>query len=296
MRSLSELAAEVEQSGAAGRPALSSLFSQGVVGAILNRHGSPEQRRRWLEPIERGEVQASFAITESDAGTNSHRIKTRAVRDNGGYRLRGQKVFTSGIEHSDIVVVVARTERGLSLFIVDADTVERAEIPTALQMDDRQWTLFFDDVYVDAERLVGSEGDGLKVAFCGMNVERVLTAAVCIGIGLHALAQVTAVSGQAAAHGLAEARIALTGAQLMTRRAAQLYDAGLDRGGEAANMAKLLGSDAGAVALSRAIDVCGFDRLAPYWWTVRTLQIGPVSREMILNFVAERSLGLPRSY
>lgn len=290
---LDALAAEVEQSGIAGRPALSSLFSKGVVGAILERHGSPEQRERWLPAIESGELQASFAITESDAGTNSHRIATRAIRDNGGFVLRGQKVFTSGVEHAGIVVVVARTELGLSLFVVDADEIERAEIPTALDMDDRQWSLFFDDVYVPADRLLGAEGDGLKVAFTGMNVERVLTASICTGLGLHALAQVRTVSGQAAAHGLAEARIALDGARLMTQRAAQLYDAGLDRSGEAANMAKLLGSDAGALALSRAIDA-GVP--ARHWWIVRTLQIGPVSREMILNFVSERMLGLPRSY
>jgi alkylation response protein AidB-like acyl-CoA dehydrogenase len=312
---LHALAAVVEETARAGCPALAALYSPGVIGTILERHATPEQKQLWLSGLATGRSMASFAITEPDAGTNSHRISTTARRDNGKYILSGQKYYTSGMEDADFVVVVARTSRDqvsgrgrLSLFVVDADSpgLVRSEIATAMNMPERQWELFFDDVEVAADRRVGPEDDGLRVAFTGLNTERVLTGAICTGVGMYALDRVIAELGggpanQAAAHALAQARIELEGARLMTEKAALLYDAGADAG-EAANMAKLLGADAGAHALDCAIQTYGAaglslgTRLANYWFIVRTLKIGPVSREMILNFVAERTLGLPRSY
>jgi alkylation response protein AidB-like acyl-CoA dehydrogenase len=316
-RGLHTLAAAIEESARAGCPALAALYSPGVIGTILERHATVEQKKRWLPGLATGRTMASFAITEPDAGTNSHRISTVARRDNGRYVLNGQKYYTSGMEDADFVVVVARTTKDeasgrgrLSLFVLDADApgLTRAEIPTAMDMPERQWGLFFDDVEVDGERLVGPQDDGLRVAFTGMNTERVLTGAICTGIGLYALdAAVAELIGsatathQATAHSVAEARIALEGARLMTQKAALLYDAGAEAG-EAANLSKLLGADAGTRALDRAIQAHGAGglslraRLANYWFIVRTLKIGPVSREMILNFVGERMLGLPRSY
>ena len=180
-------------------------------------------------------------------------------------------------------------------------------------MPEQQWTLFFDDVEVSPDRLIGPEGDGLRVAFAGLNTERILTSSICTGIGHYALNKAVAYARerkvwdvpigahQAVAHPLAESRIELESARLMTQRACALYDLGGDAG-EASNMAKLLGADAGTRALDRAIQAHGGNgvaleyQLANYWFIVRTLKIGPVSREMILNFVAERTLGLPRSY
>jgi len=226
------------------------------------------------------------------------------------------------VEDADVVVVVARTATDeatgrarLTVFVVDADApgLARSEIPTVMQMPEQQWTLFFDDVRVDADRMIGEEGAGLRVAFAGMNTERILTSSICTGIGRYALARACAYARervvwdqpigahQAIAHPLAEGKIALEAARLMTARACALHDAGEDAG-EAANMAKLLGADAGARCLDQAIQTHGGNgvaleyHLATYWWIVRMLQIGPVSREMVLNFVAERTLGLPRSY
>src|SRR5439155_11318085 len=137
----------------------------------------------------------AFAITEPGAGSNSHKITTAATRDNGKYRLRGEKTFISGVEDADSILVVARMrqddgELGLPLLMivdVDAPGLERQHIPTALQSADKQWTLFFDDVEVEADRLIGSETGGLKAAFDGLNPERIMGAAVALGGGRRAL-------------------------------------------------------------------------------------------------------------
>ena len=317
-----ELAAVIEETSAAGCPMLAALYSPGVIGAILAAHGTDEQKRRWLPGLAGGELRASFAITEPDAGSNSHRIATIARRTDAGYAISGNKQFISGVEDAGLLLVVARTGvdertgRGLlSVFALDPDApgLTRTRMPTALQMPEAQWELRFEDVEVGPESIVGAEGDGLRAAFSGMNVERILTAAICTGIGLYALGKAVAYAKervvwdvpigahQAVAHPLAESKIELESARLLTRRACALHDSGADAA-EASNMAKLAGADAGTTALDRAIQSHGGSgvavesELANYWFIVRTLKIGPVSREMILNYVAERSLGLPRSY
>lgn len=319
---LLDLALVIEETASAGCPILAALYSPGVIGTILSQHASPDQKERWLRGVATGRVRASFAITEPDAGSNAHRISTIARKDARGYILNGQKYYISGLEDAAFVLVVARTSkdadtagRRLSLFVVDADTpgLTRHALPTAVEMPEQQWTLFFDDVEVSPDRLIGPEGAGLRVAFAGLNTERILTSSICTGIGRYALDKAVAYARerkvwrapigahQAIAHPLAESRIELDAARLMTQRACALYDLGRDAG-EASNMAKLLGADAGTRALDRAIQTHGGNgvaleyQLANYWFIVRTLKIGPVSREMILNFVAERTLGLPRSY
>ena len=293
-----------------------------MTGAIIAQHGTEEQKARWLPELASGELKASFAITEPDAGSNAHRLATTATRNDSGYVISGQKVFISGMEDAGIVMVVARsgTDEGsgrglLSVFVLDPEMpgVTRTELPTALQGAEAQWTVHLDEVQVDEDRRIGGENDGLAVAFSGMNVERILTSSICTGIGTYALNKAVAYANerdvwgqpigahQAVAHPLAESKIEIESARLMTRRACALYGAGEDAA-EASNMAKLVGADAGTNALDRAIQVHGGSgvalesELANYWFIVRTLKIGPVSREMILNFVAERSLGLPRSY
>jgi alkylation response protein AidB-like acyl-CoA dehydrogenase len=319
---LRELAIVVEESAVAGCPMQSMLFSPGVVGTILDRSSNEEQKERWLPGVARGDTRLSFAITEPDAGSNAHRISTTAKRDGDHYVLKGQKVFITGMESADWVMVVARTGvdevsgRGrLSVFMVksDAPGVSWTPIRTVMNQPDKSHQVFFDNVEVHAGDLIGQEGKGLRVAFTGLNTERILTSSLCTGIGQYALDKATAYvnercvwgqpigAHQAVAHPLAAAHIHLQAAQLVTERACELYDTGADVG-ELANMAKYLGAAAGLEALDSAVAVHGGNgvtyeyQLATYFWVVRMLNMGPVSKEMILNFVAEHSLGLPRSY
>jgi alkylation response protein AidB-like acyl-CoA dehydrogenase len=322
---MTALAAVGEELAFAGTPLLLILVSPAIAGSVLARHGSPEQRERWLRGIGRGDLRMAFAITEPDAGTNTHNLAMQATRtDDGRWRLHGTKVFISGVEMAHALFVVARTgERDattgygrLSLFIVDVDApgLERTVIPTATRGADRQWQLFFDDVEVPADRLVGNEGEGLRLVFDGLNPERIMTAVQCTGIGRQALDKASAYarervvwdapigSHQGVSHPLAEAKIELELARTMTRKACALYDAGAKGAGEASNMAKFAAAEAGVKCVDRAIQAHGGNGvaleygLADLWWGVRTAKIAPVSREMILNYVAEHSLRLPRSY
>jgi len=247
----------------------------------------------------------------------------RAERRNGSYVLRGTKTFISGVEDAHALLVVARTgtneESGrglLSLFIVDVDApgLERQVVPTAPRNADRQWQLFFDDVEVDADRLVGPEHAGLAVVFDGLNPERIMTAALAVGAARRALEQAAEYarervvwnapigSHQGISHPLAEAKIELELAALMNRKACALYDAGAKGAGEASNMAKYAAVEAAIHSVDQAIQTHGGNGVAleygltDMWWGIRTMRIAPVSREMILNYVAEHSLGLPRSY
>jgi alkylation response protein AidB-like acyl-CoA dehydrogenase len=322
-RGMTELAAVAEELARAGCPLLRLVVSPAIAGSVLARHGSPEQKDRWLRGIGRGETKVAFAITEPDAGTNTHNLSTKATRRNGSYSIRGTKTFISGVEDADALLVVARTgtneESGrglLSLFIVDVDArgLERQRVPTAPRNADMQWQLFFDDVEVGADRLLGPEHYGLAVVFDGLKPERIITAALALGAGRRALDQASTYarertvwsgpigSHQGISHPLAQAKIELELAALMTRKACALYDAGAKGAGEASNMAKYAAAEAAIHCVDQAIQTHGGNGvaleygLADMWWGVRTMRIAPVSREMILNYVAEHSLGLPRSY
>lgn len=318
---LYELALVAEECAHAGCPLLPLVFSPAIAGAILGRHGSAEQKERWLPGLASGETKISFAITEPDAGSNSHRISTRAVREGEGWTLHGTKTYISGVEDAEHILVVAKTSESddgkgkLSLFMVDADAagLSRQHIPTVMEMPDDQWTLFFDGTEVGPDDLIGVEHEGLRAVFDGLNPERVTAAAQCTGIGRYALGKASAYaneravwgvpigSHQGVSHPLAEAKIELEHARLMIAKAARLYDAGAPAA-EASNMAKFSSAEAGLRCLDRAIQAHGGNglareyELAQYWWAVRLLRTAPVSREMILNYVASRSLGLPRSY
>ena len=319
---LRELAMVVQETAVAGCPMQSMLFSPGVVGTVLDRSADEAQKARWLPAVATGETRLSFAITEPDAGSNAHRIATTATREGDDYVLKGQKVFITGMESADWVMVVARTSvdevsgRGrLSVFMVKTDSAGLSWTPirTVMNQPDKSHQVFFDNVEVPAENLIGQEGKGLRVAFTGLNTERILTSSLCTGVGQYALNKATTYvnerrvwgppigAHQAVAHPLAAAHIHLQAAQLVTDRACELYDTGAEVG-ELANMAKYLGAAAGLEALDSAVAVHGGNgvtfeyQLATYFWVVRMLNMGPVSKEMILNFVAEHSLGLPRSY
>jgi alkylation response protein AidB-like acyl-CoA dehydrogenase len=313
-RGMTELAAVGEELAAAGCSLLLLVVSPAIAGSILARHGSEEQKDRWLRGIAAGTTKIAFAVTEPDAGTNTHNITTRAVSDgNGGYRIRGQKVFISGVEDAAALMVVTRMEDGVGVFIVDVDApgLSRTEIPTAPKGADKQWQLFFEDVEVGEERRVAN---GLGALFDGLNPERIMAAALGVGAGRLALARaaqyarertvwsVPIGAHQGLSHPLAECKIELELAALMLRKAAALYDAGFKGAGEASNMAKYAAAEAAIRCVDQAIQTHGGNGVAEeyglsdMWWGVRTMRIAPVSREMILNYVAEHSLGLPRSY
>jgi alkylation response protein AidB-like acyl-CoA dehydrogenase len=319
MRALSAVA---EEMAATGNALLLIVVSPAIAGSILARHGSEEQKDRWLRGIGAGTTKIAFAITEADAGSNSHQLKTSLAKRDGRYFLRGQKTFISGLEDADAVLVVARTRAddgslGLpSLAIVDVDApgFTREAIPMPFIGPDRQWTLFFDDVEVGEDRLVGGENGGLGPVFDGLNPERIMGASIAAGIGLLALEKASAYARdrevwgapigthQAISHPLAEAKVELEMARLMTQKAAALYDAGAPGAGEASNMAKYAAAEAAIKCVDRAIQTHGGNGFAleygltDLWWGVRVTRTAPVSREMILNYVAEHSLGLPKSY
>jgi alkylation response protein AidB-like acyl-CoA dehydrogenase len=318
---MSALAAVGEEISAAGCSLLLIVVSPAIVGSIIVRHGNEEQKDRWLRGIAAGTTKIAFAITEPDAGSNSHNISTAARRSNEHYVLRGTKTFISGVEDSDAILVVARhrdAEGNLGLpllLIVDSDApgLEKQHIPTALRAPDKQWQLFFDDVEVPVDRLIGSETGGLKAAFDGLNPERIMGAAVCNGAARRALGMAAAYARerivwqtpigahQGISHPLAQAKIELELARLMTQKAAALYDAGAPAG-EASNMAKYAAAEAGVHCVDQAIQTHGGNGFAleygltDMYWGVRLVRTAPVSREMILNYVSEHSLGLPRSY
>ena len=317
-----ELSAVAEETAAAGCSLLLMVVSPAIVGTILAKHGTEEQKRRWLTGISAGSTRVAFAITEPDAGTNSHNLATSLTPSGDGYRLNGQKVFISGVEAAQAILVVARMRQadgslGLPApVIIDTDVpgLRRSMLPMAVRGADRQWQLFFDDVHVEADRVVGGEGRGLRLLFDGLNPERIMGAAISNGIGRRALDQASEyarnrtvwqapiATHQGIAHPLAEAKIELELARLMTRKAAALYDAGERGAGEAANMAKYAAAEAAIKCVDRAIQTHGGNGfsldygLTDLYWGARVARTAPVSREMVLNYVAEHSLGLPKSY
>jgi alkylation response protein AidB-like acyl-CoA dehydrogenase len=321
---MTELAIVCEEVAAQGCPLLLILVTAAICAEVISRFGTDAQRAEFLPSIIGGEKMA-FAITEPDAGSNSHNISTVARRDGDIYRLTGSKTFISGIDESKWVLVVARTgvdeESGrakLSLFVVDVDTpgLEMQPIAVEIAAPEKQYLVFFDNVEVPADRLIGEEHDGLRQVFYGLNPERITGAALCNGIARYALdkaavyARDRVVWGvpigmhQGVSHPLAQAKVEVELARLMTAKAAFLHDHATDRvaAGEAANMAKYAAAEAGLHALDAAIQTHGGNGMtseygiADMWGMMRLLRIAPVSREMILNFVAQHVLDLPKSY
>jgi alkylation response protein AidB-like acyl-CoA dehydrogenase len=319
---MAALAAVGEEISAAGTSLLLIVVSPAIVGSILARHGTEAQKDRWLRGIGAGTTKIAFAITEPDAGSNSHNISTALKRDGDRFVLNGQKTYISGVEEADSVLVVARTRLedgslGLpSLAIVDVDTpgFTRDVIPMPYIGPDKQWTLYFDGVEIEEERLIGGENGGLGPVFDGLNPERIMGASIACGAGRLALERAAAYARernvwgapigthQGVSHPLAQAKIELELARLMTQKAAALYDAGAPGAGESSNMAKYAAAEAAIKCVDQAIQTHGGNGfaleygLAQMWWGVRLTRTAPVSREMILNYVAEHSLGLPKSY
>lgn len=320
---IEELSIVAEELAALGSPLLMMIVSPAICGSVIARFGSTAQKDRWLPGLATGEIKMAFAITEPDAGSNSHLISTTARRDGDEWVLNGKKYYCSGVDEADAVLVVARTSMDdssgrarLSLFIVPTDNpgLSMTVIPVEVVAPEKQFTLYFDVLRLGEDALLGEVDNGLHQIFLGLNPERIMSAATSNGIGRFALergaryARERSVWGgtpigahQGISHPLAEAHMHVELARLMTRQAAWLYDH-QHAAGEASNIAKFAAADAAIEALDRAIQTHGGNGmateygLADAWGFARVLKIAPVSREMVLNFVAQHSLGLPRSY
>ncbi|MDQ3156848.1 MAG: acyl-CoA/acyl-ACP dehydrogenase [Actinomycetota bacterium] len=320
---IGDLAAVCEELAAAGCPLLMMVVSPAIVGTTIAQFGTDEQKKRWLPGFADGTTKMAFSITEPDAGSNSHKIITTAYRDGDGWRIKGGKTYISGVDEATDVLVVARTEDAKTgklkpaLFIVptDAEGFSATVIDMGITSPEKQFTLFFDDVRVPADALVGREDAGIEQLFAGLIPERIMAASFATGTARLALEKATAYAKernvwgqpigahQAIAHPLAQSHIEIALARLMTQKAAALLAAGeFMEAGEAANMAKYAAAEAACDAVDRAVQTHGGNGLANEYGLAQMIagsrlsRIAPVSREMVLNFIAQFSLGLPKSY
>ncbi|KQQ80555.1 acyl-CoA dehydrogenase family protein [Aureimonas sp. Leaf324] len=292
----------------------------------LVRHGSDEQRRTYLPKIASGELRLqSMGVTEPTAGTDTTKIKTTAVRRGDRWMINGQKVWISRVQHSDLMILLARTtpidrvakkSDGLSIFLVDLrEAIGRglAVQPIRNMVNHETNELFFDDLEIPAENLIGEEGQGFRYILTGLNAERALIAAECIGDGYWFVDKVTAYAKERVVFGrpigqnqgvqfpIAESFIELKAADLMRYEACRLYDAGRPCGAEA-NMAKYLAAKASWEAANACIQFHGgFGFAAEYdverkFRETRLYQVAPISTNLILSYVAEHMLDLPRSF
>jgi alkylation response protein AidB-like acyl-CoA dehydrogenase len=320
---LYELSLVLEELAAAGCGLLLMVVSPAICGTIIARFGTGAQKQHWLPRLASGSSIMAFGITEPDAGSNSHKLTTVAARDGDDWVLNGRKIYISGVDEAEAVLIVGRTADAKTgklrpaLFAVPADTPGFSFRP--LEMDivapEKQYLLFLDDVRLPADALIGDETAALLQLFAGLNPERIMAAAMAVGSGRYALGRAAGYARERAvwdvpigahqglAHPLAQVKIELELARLMLQKAATLYDAGDDMGaGEAANMAKYAAAEASVRAVDQAVQTLGGSSmtadtgLAAMLASVRATRIAPVSREMILNFVAQHSLGLPKSY
>jgi acyl-CoA dehydrogenase len=286
--------------------------------------GTPEQKQRMLPPLVAGKDKACFAVTEPDAGLDTLKLKTRAERTNSGYVISGQKIWISTAQVASKMLILARTTpadqvkrrtEGLSLFYTDLDRrhVEAREIDKMGRKAVDSNQLFIDALPVPAEDRIGEEGRGFDYILHGMNPERVLIAAEAVGLGRAALSRAARYAGervvfdrpigqnQSIQHPLAECWMELEAANLMVFKAASLYDGGKPCGAEA-NAAKYLAAEAAFKTCQTAIMTHGGMGYAKEYHVERYLRealiarIAPVSPQMILNFIAEKVLGLPKSY
>jgi alkylation response protein AidB-like acyl-CoA dehydrogenase len=300
------------------------VVSPAINGTIISRFGTDEQKQRWLPGIASGETIMAFGVTEPDAGSNTHRITTTAKRDGGDWLLTGRKYYVSGVDAAQAILIVARTEDvktgtlkpALFAFPTDTPGFEFTAIDMDVVMPDKQFMLYMDDVRLPADALIGEEDAALAQLFAGLNPERIMAAAGSIGMGRYALDKAVGYANQRAvwggkpigthqgiAHPLAMAKVELEAAKLLMQKAASLYDAGDDMGaGESANMAKYAAAEASIKCVDQAVQTHGGNGFAHEYGlgnlliAARVPRVAPVSREMILNFVAQFSLGLPKSY
>jgi alkylation response protein AidB-like acyl-CoA dehydrogenase len=320
---LVELSLVAEELGAAGCGLLMMVVSPAICGTVITRFGTDEQKQRWLPGLADGSSIMAFAITEPDAGSNSHEITTVARRDGDDWVLSGRKTWISGVDLADAVLVVGKLADGPkgtlrpALFVVptDAPGFSAQPIPMEIVSPERQFQVFLDDVRLPADALVGHPDQGIAQLFAGLNPERVMAAAFSLGVARLAMKKATDYARtrevwgtpigahQGIAHPLAACKIEIELARLMTQKAAWLIDAGRDvEAGLAANSAKYAAGEAAARTVDQAVQTHGGAGLSQEYGVgallvaSRLSRIAPVSREMILSFVAQHDLQLPRSY
>jgi len=314
---LRELCLVTERTSAAGFPAAKLILSQGIVGPILIRHGTEEQRRRWLPAIADGAVEFCFALTEADVGSNAANLRTVAEPQGDHWHIGGEKAYITAVDEAAVMLVVAATPAvgGLTLFLVDnpAERLKFVRMPLDIALFENQYTVYFDELVVGPQDVVGEPGKGLAVLFDGLNPERLLTASQSVGLARWGLGLAAARgrervvfdapigSHQAVAHPLAESWIQLEAAWPMVMTAARLHDEGRQCGLHT-SAAKFAACDAGWLALDRALQThAGSGFLADHHFVERLMvarlfKIAPVTREMTLNHISTEALGLPKSY
>jgi acyl-CoA dehydrogenase len=313
---------EVNRSGGNAAACHAQMYTMGT----LLRHGSASQKRAFLPKIATGELRLqAFGVTEPTTGSDTTQLKTMATRKGDTYIVRGQKVWISRAEHSDLLLLVVRTTpidrvktrtEGLSILLVDLRTAVGRGLtirPIRTMMNHATTELFFDDLEVPADALVGEEGKGFRYLIDGLNAERILIAAECIGDGRWFVDRATRYANervvfnrpigqnQGVQFPIARAHVNVEAADLMRFKAAELFDRGVPCGAEA-NMAKLLAADASWEAANVAVQTHGgFGFAEDYdverkFRETRLYQVAPISTNLILAYVAEHVLGLPRSY
>jgi alkylation response protein AidB-like acyl-CoA dehydrogenase len=322
---ISAAAAILEEAHASGGNGAACHAQMYIMGTIL-RHGSDAQKQRYLPKIASGELRLqAFGVTEPTSGTDTLSLRTTARREGDHYVINGQKIWTSRAEHSDLMLLLARTTPreqvtkrtdGLSVFLVDMRLAQGTSMtitPIRTMMNHATTQIFFDDLRVPAENLIGEEGKGFRYILSGMNAERILIAAECIGDAKWFIDKATRYAkervlferpigqNQGVQFPIARAYAQMRAAELMVREAARRYEAGGDIGPEA-NMAKLLAADASWFAADMCVQTHGgFGFAEEYdverkFRETRLYQVAPISSNMILSYLAEHVLGLPRSY
>ncbi len=313
---------EIQAAGGNGAACHAQIY---VMGTVL-RHGSPAQKARYLPAVAAGTLRLqAFGVTEPGSGTDTSSIRTMAVRDGDDYVVTGQKIWTSRAQHSDLMVLLARTTPrdqvskrtdGLSVLIVDMRAALAAGMtirPIRTMMNHATTEVFFDNVRVPAENLVGEEGRGFRYILSGMNAERILIAAECVGDAKWLIGKAAAYAKERVVFGraiganqgiqfpIARAYANMRAAELMVKEAIHRFEAGQDCGSEA-NMAKMLAADASNEAANVAIQTHGgFGFAEEYdverkFRETRLYQVAPISTNLILAYLSEHVLGLPRSY
>jgi acyl-CoA dehydrogenase len=313
---------EIQASGCNGAACHAQMYTMGM----LLRHGSDEQKQRYLPAIARGELRLqAFGVTEPTSGSDTLSLRTTARRDGDGYVIDGQKIWTSRAEHSDLMLLLARTTpreqaksrtAGLSVFVVDMRQVTGKGLtmrPIRTMMNHATAEVFFDNVRVAADSLIGNEGEGFRYILSGMNAERILIAAECIGDAKWFIGKAASYARERTVFGrpigqnqgvqfpIARAYIGMRAAELMVREAAGLYESSEDCGAEA-NMAKQLAAEASWAAADMCLQTHGgfgfaeeFDIERKFRET-RLYTVAPISTNLILSYIAEHVLDMPRSY
>ena len=313
---------EIQRAGCNGGACHAQMYTMGT----LLRHGSAEQKARYLPQIASGALRLqAFGVTEPTSGTDTGALKTTARREGEDFVINGQKIWTSRAEHSDLMLLLARTTPlsdgmkktdGLSVILVDMRAARGNGLtirPIRTMMNHATTEVFFDNLRVPAENLIGQEGKGFRYILTGMNAERILIAAECVGDAKWFIERATAYARDRVVFGrpigqnqgiqfpIAKAYANMRAAELMVREALRLYDAGSNPGAEA-NMAKMLAADASFEAANACIQTHGgFGFAEEYdierkFRETRLYQVAPISTNLILSYLAEHVLGLPRSY